>query len=248
MRLIKKRCCILLAFAMLFCSISEAVERVSTNIVVRGNLDEIITNKGELYEGNLVRYFQIVFNNAKNLNHPYHNFRHMMHMVWLCHHASNYYLGTISPREMRNLLIAAMFHDFDHRGTQGDDEINIQLAIRGLEKYILPEDHAHLGEITAIIQATQYPYRISSDELGLLSQIIRDADCSQALNAAWLQEVVFGLAAEWNKSPLEVLRAQESFHRNLKFSTEWAKNFWPQSYIEDKIDEANNLVQILETP
>lgn len=248
----KKAFYLLLSFMLIFNRAPEASELVQDNtpisIIVRGNLDKIIINEIGLYEGNLVRYFQIVFNNAKNLNLPYHNFRHMMHMVWLCHCACNFYLGTISPREMRNLLIAAMFHDFDHRGTIGDDDLNIQLAIRGLEKHILPEDLAHLRDIKTIIQATEYPNTTPSTELDLLSQIIRDADSSQALNAAWIQEVIFGLAAEWKKPPIEILRVQESFHRNLKFNTEWAKQMWPQYYIEEKINEANNLLHILETP
>jgi len=34
-------------------------------------------NEENLYEGNLIYYFQVLFFMAKNLYNPYHNFRHM---------------------------------------------------------------------------------------------------------------------------------------------------------------------------
>lgn len=215
-------------------------------ILVRGNLDQIITNQAGLYEGNLVRYFQIIFTKAKNLNLPYHNFRHMMHVVWLCYNACEYYADRLNPREMRTLLIAAMFHDFDHRGSTGDDNLNIMLAIRGIEKHILPEDADSLREIITIIQATEYPYKTPSATLSLSAQIIRDADLSQALNAVWLQQVIFGLAAEWKKKPIDVLKAQGAFHQSMKFVTDWGQKMWPQKAIDEKIDEASKLLEILE--
>lgn len=213
---------------------------------VRGSLDQLILNHDNLYEGNLVRYFQIVFHNAKNVNHPYHNFRHMMHVTWLCHDACKYYKKELSKRDMRNLLVASVFHDFDHRGTIGEDLENIKLAVQALNKYILPEDVPYLNEMTTIIKSTEYPYKEASASLALCCQIIRDADLSQSLSPAWLQQVIFGLAVEWKKSPMEVLKLQTNFHRSLKFNTDWAKKTWPQEEIEKKIEETTNLLKILE--
>jgi hypothetical protein len=120
-----------------------------------------------------------------------------------------------TPRQMRNLLIAALFHDFDHPGhphpSEGDpDRINIPIAIAGLRRYVMPADRPFLPQIEALIEATHYPYKIGSDKLDLLAQIIRDADLAQALSPAWIQQVVFGLAQEWELSPLEVLKGQGS--------------------------------------
>lgn len=213
---------------------------------IQGSLYSIITNADGLYEGNLIKYFQIVFYNAKNVHKPYHNFRHMMHVVWLCHNACNFYSKTLNKREMRNLLVAAMFHDFDHTGKLVEDTQNIAIALEGLNKYILPEDKPFLQDIEYLIKATQYPYKTPSSELTLSGQIIRDADLSQALNPTWLQQVVFGLAAEWKKTPLEVLKGQGAFHQSFKFATGWAQKLWPQELIEEKIDEATKLLEILE--
>lgn len=225
---------------------STAVFRMTPTMPVRGTIDQIITNENNLYEGNLVSYFRIIFHEATNVTHPYHNFRHMMHVTWLCHEACIFYIDTLSKRQMRNVLIAAMFHDFDHPGTLGDDNQNIMRSIEGLKKHILPEDSPSLDDIKTIIQATEYPYKTDSSTLSLSAQIIRDADTSQSLNPSWLQQIIFGLAAEWNKPPLDVLKAQGAYHRNLKLVTTWGKQMWPQEKINEKIDEAEKLLKILE--
>ena len=218
----------------------------ATATQVRGSLPEIIRNDRMLYEGNLISYFHAVFTYAQNLHHPYHNFRHMFHVVWLCYQACLFYRTALSPREMRNLLIAAMFHDFDHSGMMGNDDLNIARSVRGFQKHIVAEDHEHAEAIIGLIEATEYPYRISSDKFPLSAKILRDADLSQAFSPAWVQQVVFGLAAEWNKSPIDVLRAQGPFCRTLKFYTEWGQQTFSKAEIEAKLAEAMELLVLLE--
>jgi hypothetical protein len=60
---------------------------------------------------------------------------------------------------MRTLLIAALFHDFDHtgrphRGDEDPDGINIEIAISGLRRYLASDDRALMPEIEALIEAT----------------------------------------------------------------------------------------------
>ena len=217
-----------------------------------GDLPKIIGNDERLYEGDLTLYFRIIFFRSRNLNNPYHNFRHMLHVLWLCHQACRYYQNWLTARQLRNLLIAALFHDFDHPGhphpgERDPDRINIPIAIAGLRRYIIPADRAFLSQIEALIEATHYPYKIGSDKLDLLGQIIRDADLAQALSPAWIQQVVFGLAQEWEVSPLEVLKGQQSFLAGLSFSTCWAQQLFPQELIQAKIGEVEQLLRLLET-
>ncbi len=218
---------------------------MSPTLEIQGNIPEIVRNDGSVYEGNLTYYFQAVFDNARNLNNPYHNFRHMCHALWLCYQACLCYRMVLSKREMRNLLIAALFHDFNHTGKPGSDEINIAKAIAGLEKHLALEDKEYRDDIGYLITLSEYPYKIPSGEVSLLVQILRDADISQALSVAWIQQVVFGLSMEWGKSPLEVLEMQGEFHKNLKFYTEWAKQMFPPWVIKKKIAEAKDLVDLL---
>ncbi|MES2213718.1 MAG: hypothetical protein V4473_02700 [Patescibacteria group bacterium] len=217
-------------------------------VPIRGSLPGIIRNDGGLYRGDLVEYFQIIFNRAQNLQHPYHNFRHMFHVMVMCYQACEYYRDLLMSWEMRNLLIAAMFHDFDHSGMMGDDDINIARAVRGLEKHILFEDRGELHNIRNMIKATEFPYAVPSEELILPYQIIRDADMSQSLSVAWIQQVVFGLAKEWNKSPLEVLQGQLGFTKQIKFHTAWGQESFPQNALNEKIHEIEELLALLETP
>lgn len=212
---------------------------------IKGNLPEIIRNDQNIYEGNLIYYFQIIFFHSRNLYHPYHNFRHMMHVFWLCYQACVYYKDELTPRQMRNLLIASLFHDFDHSGLFGDDDLNILRAIRGLEKHLLEKDKTDLPDISYLIKVTEYPYTISSEGMELRGLIIRDADLSQSLNPAWLQQVVLGLAKEWQKQPIEVLAMQGPFHRSFKFHTEWSQKLFPQEAVNEKIEEAKELIDLL---
>jgi hypothetical protein len=219
---------------------------------ITGDIPEIIGNEANLYEGDLISYFGILFYNSSNLNNPYHNFRHTLHVLWLCDKACRYYRETLRPRQMRNLLIAALFHDFDHPGhshpgAQDPDGINIKIAIAGLRRHITADDRASLPEIEALIEATHYPYKIAGDELDLLGQILRDADQAQVLSSAWIQQVVIGLAEERGAKPIEVLKAQASYLEALTFRTQWARQLYPPELIKSKIVEAEKLVRLLDT-
>ncbi len=216
----------------------------------RGSLPALLRNTERLYEGNLIHYFQRLWYEARNLQRPYHNFRHMTHVAWLCHDACRFYKNRLSLRERRNIMIAAMFHDYDHPGTAGNDDLNIERAIRGLVQHLLPEDKPHLDDIAQLIRITEYPPPkvLAGASLNLDEKIMRDTDLSQALSVAWIQQVIFGLAAEWNKTPLEVLKIQEPFLRSLTFQTEWAKDFFSQKAIDDKIAEARELLALLTEP
>ena len=217
-----------------------------SEVEVRGSLPQIVRNDQDLYEGDLTHYLKVIFNHAINLNNPYHNFRHMFHVLWLCHEACKFYADGLTKRDKRNLLIAAVFHDFDHLGNSSPDQINIDRAIAGLQAHVAEEDVPHLATIEALIQATHYPYLVPSESLDLPARIIRDADVGQTLTAAWIQQVIFGLAAEWGKTPLDLLQMQSPFLSHLEFGTEWARSTFAREYIDGKINEANELLSLLQ--
>ena len=220
------------------------MQRVGTSRFV-GTIPEIVRNDESLYEGDLKHYFRILFNHARNLNGPYHNFRHMFHVMWLCYDACRFYADRLTKREMRDLLIAALFHDFDHIGRTGNDDLNIALALRGLKKYIAPEDQLFLADIVELVRPTEYPYKITAETLSLSQKILRDADISQAFSVAWIQQVVFGLAAEMSSTPRALLGMQEAFIRGTVFNTEWAEKKFAKEK-DSKIEEARGLIALLE--
>lgn len=211
-----------------------------------GDILPIVRNDAKLYEGDLIYYFQIVFKKATNVHNGYHNARHMLHVFWLCYQACKYYHDQLSRYEMRILLIAALFHDFDHRGVMGDDALNLMLAKHAFKKYMLDMDRPNLPLIEEVMDGTEFPYKTRNEQLGILAQILRDADGSQALDPVWLQQVVYGFAREWDISPLEALKRQEPFLINLKFATAWARLRFPQDEIDAKIREARGYIELLE--
>jgi hypothetical protein len=159
-----------------------------------GDIPEIIGNEENLYEGNLILYFRTLFYNANNLKNPYHNFRHTLHVLWLCQKACRYYQKKkLTTRQMRNLLIAALFHDFDHPahpypGEQDPDRINITIAIAGLRRYISADDRASLPEIEALIEATHYPYKTAGQGLDLLGTAAAVVTCRPEFQPPWSGE------------------------------------------------------------
>lgn len=213
-----------------------------------GSLAHVIMNTEGLYQGNLAAYFKAVFLEARNVNLPAHNFRHMTHVTYLCYDACHFYQHEegMTSLEMRKLLIAALFHDFDHCGMAGDDDLNIIRAIRGLKRHLQPEDEMHFDEIAALIRVTEYPPKETLVERPLCARILHDADLAQALSPAWIQQIILGFSREWGKTPLEVLRMQEQFLGNLRFSTEWARRKFPADVVEAKIEEGRDLLAILE--
>lgn len=217
---------------------------------ITGDIPNVIANDARLYEGDLVPYFRVVFFNATNLENPYHNFRHMLHVTWLCYQACAYYRADLTPRQMRELLIAALFHDFNHpghphHGEPDPDRVNIEIALDGLRKHVEPSDRPSLPSIEALIRATHFPYKTSGDELDLPGKIIRDADLAQALNPVWVQQIVIGLAQEWGSTPLDVLKMQPSFFHRLRFNTSWALEVFPRGLVEAKVAEAEALLRLL---
>lgn len=56
--------------------------------------------------------------------------------------------------------------------------------------------------------------------------------------------VLFGLSEEMGVTPIEMLRMQEGFLKNLKFESQWGREKFTGE-IEKKIQEAKELLQIL---
>lgn len=213
-------------------------------------IPQIIRNMFQVYDGDLIRYFKIVFTKAHNVRNPYHNLRHMLHVAWLCHSAIMFYRAQeqfpISKREARNLLIAALFHDYDHTGKNGHDDLEIERAIRGFRNHLLLSDAPYFGEIAGLIRGTEFPHKIPVDELTLCGKILRDADLGQVLSTAWIQQTVVGLSQEWSMPPIEILKKQKPFLSQLNFVTDWANERFGPDVIKQKIQESQDILALLE--
>lgn len=205
-------------------------------------ITSIVNNEEGLYDGDLRHYFRLIFGGI-NGNNPYHNFRHSLSVFCRAYEAIRFYGDAISRDKRRALLIASMFHDNGHSGHTGNDSEEVAKALTSLENALLDEDVYLRPDIFANIMATEVPYRREANTLP--ERIIRDCDIIQVFSDAWIQQVIFGLAAESGLTPLAMLRLQLDFIPKLKFQTDWAESVYGPLK-KEKLEEVRGLLEILD--
>lgn len=186
------------------------------------------------------------FDSSKSLNAPYHNLYHCLVVADNCLEASSYYnLDTV--KEL-SIIVAALFHDFDHSMGELKDSENIKNAIIAFEKWYdinkkdLNIDH---DMVVDVIKATEYPYVIDAKDLTLEQKIIRDADLCQTFVDNRIQQVYIGLSAEMKIRILDMLNGQIKFIESIVPNTDWFK----LKFNKEKnrvIEEVNKLIKLYE--
>jgi len=190
----------------------------------------------------LVSAFSYIVKNNTSNNASYHNLYHLLFVADKCLDASNFYGFT--NKERNNLMLAALFHDFDHSQGKENDSVNIQNAIFGFKVWLGSIDPGLRSEvdfsgILRAINATQYPYVIPARSLELNQSIIRDADLMMSRGDDWLNTVILGLSSEMKINDLEkMVVGQENFLNGVEMITEWGKNYWEstQGRVERNLD------------
>lgn len=206
------------------------------------NVIGIIRNREGSYDGDLVHYFRVLWH-SPNILHPYHNLRHMLHVTWATYQGAMHHRDELTREQIRALLIAAMFHDYNHTGTTGNDARNIEVAIGGMKTHALPADKRIVEEMSCkYIKATQFPHL--DEDFDLPALILRDVDVAYTLSDVWIQLVNFGLNQELGISPEQMLRGQAPFLKNLKFHTTWGEQTYGPR-IQPRIEEAEEMVSVL---
>lgn len=224
----------------------EAAEFVSAEVVYfqKGHslnyIVKIINNSENLYEGDLRYYYKLVFY-SPNANNPYHNFRHMIHVLCSVYEAAKF--CSFKPKQFRALLLAGLVHDYGHSGRMINDHQEILKTIKSVKEFILDEDKYFLPEIEEWLRATEFPY--SSEPISEGAGILRDADASQSFGDTWLQQTVFGLAQELNIPAITCLEKEIEYLQNLKFYSNWGKEvLFPK--VSRKVFEVRELLNLLQ--
>lgn len=200
------------------------------------------------------RYLEFFLEFNPSNDAPYHNLYHTYCMVLNCMEGA--YHEKLTESEVRIVLVAALFHDFDHTMGKEPDQINIQRALKGLEsghRMAKAQGHAltddEIDVVRTCIGITKYPYE--AEPLTPLEKIIRDADLMQPYETdkAVLVKQYLGLKAEVQVAK-KVTFTNEEFSQGMRawldkevvWHTDWAK----EKADEKDFDEATDrLVSLL---
>lgn len=194
--------------------------------------------------------FEYVKKNNTSNNLPYHNWYHALCMVEKCIEGADYH--NLPYRSIRHLILAALFHDFDHTGGKSTDDININRALKGLQLY---EDN-FFSDITSIetlevkefIRATEYPYVM--EPICIEQKIIRDADLMQCLRPTWKEMIIDGLRQEMSiklgkdLTEEEMCKGQSKFLDAIRPHSGWGKDVL---FLQGKINIAKYNVDLLQS-
>lgn len=200
----------------------------SLKIIKKLNLDN--------YLNSLIKY------NVGN-NNPYHNFYHTMTVV-----KNIYYIGKSIDMDwdkLRLLVIAGIFHDFNHSAGKLKDPENISNAIDAF--YQFTEETEEDSEfVSDMIKITQFPYN-KEDVLNEYHKVIRDADIMQFLEKNYIQQVLFGLGNEIsgsNELTVVQLENQIKFMETIEIFNDYTKHKMKKK-IQDKIEDITYLIRVL---
>lgn len=153
-------------------------------------------------------------------NAPYHKAEHLFTVTLNCYEASLYYNFTVEAQQV--LILAALYHDFNHSAGEHPDWVNILSAVAGavdnIPEYEPGMDASRLKRITQVIHSTQYP--AVSRPRNILECIIRDADILQTTEEDEL-EFISGLNQE-NGSTL-TLESSRKFLKGHSMFTWWGE-------------------------
>jgi len=167
----------------------------------------------------------IILNNSSN-NGPYHNLNHLLTVLKYS------YLGAVSEgikneKELKELLISAIFHDVNHTIGKEKDDVNVQNSKNAIKKFTKQEEiDVDLDYVNKLLDATQYPYVIESKDLDLRQSIIRDADLMQVYEYNWIQQNIAGLSSELKMDFLDFIQPQRKFLESATFNTDWGKKMY----------------------
>jgi len=171
---------------------------------------------------------------------PYHNNTHLYHMARIADQlllTSNLYVGR-KPEVA--LVLACLFHDFDHSGGKLSDRENIDRAIAGLRWFAetgLGQKTRDRGidfdEVEALIRVTEFPFiHTPTTEL---ERCIRDADVLYSFSTVGVAHVVGGLRKEIAVmtgnmiEPKAFVEKQREFVNGLHLYTEPGRYLWQKA-------------------
>jgi hypothetical protein len=210
---------------------------------------ETISNDSLLKEA----FVYISKNNTSNVA-PYHNLKHMCEVMLKAYEImrGDNFIGKSgfkwnSYMNYQPVLVAALFHDYNHSQGKENDSYNIKEAIKGFNAFVEQSDTTIFkeikNEVVDIIKATEYPYVIPSSELSYGQKVIRDADLLVSIDDNFFFQNVFGLKEEMCVDSVEdMILGNIKFHENIKLECSYSKTAYKNRW--NIMDDLNTLKDI----
>ena len=180
-------------------------------------------------------------NNPSN-NAPYHGIDHLFEVFKFSYSISQFVPDNDEINKLE-LLIACLFHDYNHSCGKLKDSENISNAIDGLTMFhkIYPEFDLKITK--DIIRATEYPYTLPDEDLTIEQKIIRDSDMCYLFNDISIVKLYQGLRTEFNQNLDVFLSNQGKFLDNVHFYTDKCQLMWSYSYKDVRKKELEMLIK-----
>ena len=166
--------------------------------------------------------FDWFITNNKGQDNPYHNNIHAFCVVNL---VNLYCLAEKLPQNERIcLLIAALFHDFNHSGGILSDRLNVLIAMMRLKFAVRINNLGKGNKITdyerdyilQLISSTEYPYKPIHNQF---LRVLREADILSYEHENWHEHVFKGICEEKgldiSDNEEELLNRLLEFHEKL---------------------------------
>lgn len=178
----------------------------------------------------LQKAFKYIVLNSNSNNSPYHNLNHLLTVLKYTYEGA-IHEGILDKKELRELLLAAIFHDVDHSAGKKTDDINIKNSKKALKDFVDSEElDVDINSMNEILDATQFPYVIESKNLNSKQAIIRDADLMQVFEYNWIHQNIGGLSTELKLNFIDFVKPQRKFLDSAEFNTKWGKNMKKENW------------------
>tara|TARA_R110000772_G_scaffold17946_1_gene49785 strand:- start:35538 stop:36308 length:771 start_codon:yes stop_codon:yes gene_type:complete len=208
---------------------TSAWDEVGSPILYQPTLTAIqIINK---YKSLKLGLKHIVKTNEANYA-PYHNIGHLLTVMKHCYYALEY-MDMLDDDKAEALLLAALFHDYQHTQGELSDNINVIRSWRGLKHFLInlhPLGAEPLGVydryydfMRRLIYSTEYPHVIKNEDLTTYQAILRDADMCPTFEYDWFKNCVFGISKEWDLDTIEFVSQSKGFVKGMNMITPYGK-------------------------
>lgn len=166
--------------------------------------------------------FKFILKHNKSNLAPYHNLNHLLTFTAA---VSEIMQAENHLDNEKELLLAGIFHDFNHSAGETSDVFNIMDAKKGVVDFLTQQKNisVNIGLIFSLLDATQYPYIIEVDELTKEQAIMRDADLFQVLQSNWIHQCLYGLSQESKRTFEDFVPMQIKFLELANFNTNYGK-------------------------